>query len=697
MILIKDIPEENIVFYDIETTSVFAPYCDLKMIAYQVGFDSKPILVDPSSKNSKDRFRELVGSPDKFKVSYNGINFDDIVLWRYGFYVDPRLRHDMYLALKTIHPTLPSYSLKFVNWAINNPASSLEDAWHEPQARLEAWLLKHELDYDEMYSAPQELLEPYCKHDVIETVNVFRSAWEIVQQPRHWKPYRKLELAMGEPLHEMILLGLEYVSPKLIKQRIAELEKEKEDWNNKAIELTNGHIQNVASSKQVSKYLIDIDKIDLELSNNGNFQVRKSDLLDFLNLEDETQDKNAVARCCYEVRDATKVIGYLRSYLRAARYEKWRSTNVSSKRENGEFYPSNFTICYEKRRSRDRPTIIKGANGTSKRQGKIVAIPKSYYLSSARTRRFQSSSFFGINFQNQNKRSKVAQLVPRGWFGWWIDSTQIENVAHIYFSKDEHRRQSYEADSDWSEYVWLCNTILGGERTRKELEEIVSEVNPAWSVYKQFKTIKLALNFGMGPDKFAKHTNLPRWKAEKLFSEVHHACPAIKDLQKIVRESIKQDGFIADPFGHIYSGKLEKAYKIVAYLIQGCGTGSVPKAMTVANYKTLHSLDSIEPLHYPCIQHPYTKKYMYGVLTGTTHDECAGRVSLGLETETIVSIIRKLLYNMEEKFSPLFDDIPLRAKLAVSITNAAEQIELDHRKPSFVDELTTIINAGKKS
>ena len=50
---------------------------------------------------------------------------------------------------------------------------------------------------------------------------------------------------------------------------------------------------------------------------------------------------------------------------------------------------------------------------------------------------------------------------------------------------------------------------------------------------------------------------------------------------------------------------------------------------------------------------------------------------------------------MEEKFSPLFDGIPLRAKLAVSITNAAEQIELNHRRPDFEGQLTAIINSGK--
>src|SRR5262249_33103408 len=95
---------------------------------------------------------------------------------------------------------------------------------------------------------------------------------------------------------------------------------------------------------------------------------------------------------------------------------------------------------------------------------------------------------------------------------------------------------------------------------------------------------------------------------------------------------------------------------------------------------------------------PYTGKFSYGCITGTTHDECGGRISLGLPTMKIVELIRELMYNMEERFSPLIEDIPLRAKLAVSITNAAEQKELDHRpnsNPNFEKELIAIIREGK--
>lgn len=315
-------------------------------------------------------------------------------------------------------------------------------------------------------------------------------------------------------------------------------------------------------------------------------------------------------------------------------------------------------------------------------------------MTSAKTRRFQSSSQFGINFQNQNKRTKIVQLVPKGWLGCWIDSRQIENIVHIWASKDAVRRAAYEADLDWNEYVWLANKILNENYARKDLEEIVSPVNPTWSIYKTYKTVKLALNFFMGVDKFASTTGLPWAKASKLFAQVHEACPAIRNIGRMLSLQFKEKGFISDPFGHIYAHS-KNEHKMVPYFVQGCGTGSAPKAMTVANYRTLHLLDSNERLFTPCVYNRFTRKYAYGVISGTTHDECAFRISLGLPSVTIIGLLRDCLFNMEEKFSPLFDGIPLRAQLAVSITNASDQIEINHRLPDFEEKINEFITAGR--
>lgn len=674
MIKIADIAEDQFLAYDIETTSVYAPYTELKMVGYQLGLNSQPQLLNLEDKDECEEFRRWLLDPDVIKVNYNGINFDDIVLFRFGFYVEPSNRHDLFLALKTVAPSLPAYSLKFANWHY------FAD-WHEPERRLHAWLKHHKLKMAQMWQAPVEVLGEYCKYDVYETVQIFRLIWEVVQRPLHWNTYRQMELAMGEPLLEMVLLSGEFIDLADTQARIVKLQEERTKINAKVINLSKGRITNAGSSPQVSQYLHEIDQVELEWSDKGNLMVRKSDLLELL-------PTNPIAKAVYEFRDISKVIEHFRSYYNAAEHE--RNKRINHPGSNGQLRPLDYTSSVAQRGHRF------GHNGNQAVYRTSEAIPKGYTVSSARTRRFKSGSQFGINFQNQNKRTKVIQRVPPGWLGLWLDSTQIENVVHIWASKDEARRQSYEADVNWNEYVWLTNVVMGTDYTRAELEAIASEFNPNISVYKAYKQIKLALNFGMGIPKFAKRTGLTKREAALQFAQVHRACPAIHQLGEILKEQVRQDGHIRDPFGHIYTGDIRDSNKLIAYFIQGCGTGSVPKAMTIANYETLHQFDSDHCLYLPAIRHPYTRRYQFAVLCGSTHDECALRVSLGLPANQIIKLIRECLYNMEERFSDHFDGIPLRAKLAISITNAAEQEEINHHAHDFESNLFQYIRAGQR-
>jgi hypothetical protein len=94
MIRIKDIGERDIMFYDIETDSQFAPYTNLKMIGAQYGFKGKPQLVE--SWGDRKRFKSALADPDILKVQFNGINFDDVVLHRHGYPVNERGRQDLF-------------------------------------------------------------------------------------------------------------------------------------------------------------------------------------------------------------------------------------------------------------------------------------------------------------------------------------------------------------------------------------------------------------------------------------------------------------------------------------------------------------------------------------------------------------------------------------------------------------------------
>jgi DNA polymerase I-like protein with 3'-5' exonuclease and polymerase domains len=606
---------DKIIFYDIETNYQWAPYATLQIVGYQIGLEGEPEILDLNDPIKCQEFREILASPEWIKVHFNGINFDEIVLNRYGYWTNPINRHDVYLIAKTCYPNLPAYGLKFLNCYFFCD-------WHEPERLLKGWrTLTGE--------TPINLLHDYCKYDVVQTAKLFKMFWPMVQTPQHWKAYHDLELPFGEVLHQIMLDGGDYINVTQTKNKINELTRINLELTEEANKLTEGWVSNPNSTHQIARWLKYFEQVEINVTEHGNLTCRKEDLLTLLDLDDPRNDTSRIARLCFEIRSNTKQIGYLRAFRRAALYE-----------------------------------LRLLANRRIYRQQRCIKIPKSYSLSSARTRRFTSSSLFGINFQNQDKYSKQTELNPPGWITFSIDLTQIENVVHIYESHDSERRKAYEDDENYNEYVWIGNVVLGTNMTKDQMDSIRSHVNNKWSVYKQFKTTKLAMNFGMGASLFATKNGLSNYQAKQLFETIHKACPAIRSLQRRVESDLVQYGYVSDPFGHIYSGR--EAYKVVAYLIQGCGTGSIPKAMARGIYDVLSEL-------------PKGTAY----LCGLTHDEITFRLRNSQDSQTIINSVQRCLHVCTKQFSPLFDDIPLRAKLYMSTTNLAELKEI---KPNQIEQ-----------
>lgn len=652
-LLIKDIPEDSILFYDIETDHQYAPYAELRMVGAQVGLNSSPFLV--KDYRQRKRFKEMLSDRDVLKVSFNGNNFDNLVLWRHGFPVNEINSHDMFLAAKTVAPALPAYSLKFINWYFFGD-------WHRPEFELHAWAKKHRCS---TWDAPESMLGPYCLYDVNpQTLNTFLMLWEVVQRPLHWRAYTETELPMGMPLEEIMLRGGEYLDSSRIEQQLTSLENQKMYWEDIAWHATGGKVENPNSTKQVGQYLLDEEKIELEITEAGNFSIKKADLMEFLpDISDLSKDRNSLLRCTFEARRINNSLSYLRNYRTALQHCKDHT-------ERG-------------------------------------WIPKQYSSSSARTRRILSNSFYKLNFQNPNEYAKQVLVVPKGWLGFWIDATQIENVVHIYESQDEARRAAYEADEEWNEYVWLAQRLLGRTDVgKKELDDKTlfrSEVIPHWSIYKQVKTTKLGVNFGMGVAKFCLTSKLSATAGTIAFRDLHEACPAIRGLVTRVKKDLQNQGYVQDSFGHIYSGPVNKAYKVVAYLIQGCGTGNLPKRQIRLNYDTLHRFDQpaneVPAFNGASIVDTHRGIRSFGIMCGTTHDENSGRISLGCGPERLLVVLHDLMENMTSRLSPLFDGIPLRAKLALSVTTEAEQIKFDLKKDhdKLVKYLETVCNGSPQS
>lgn len=609
---INELTDSDLMFYDIETDHQYAPYAKLNIIGVQYGLNGKPFIIKTARQH--EQFRRALQNPKILKFGWNNKSFDDIVLQRYNYPVCEENSHDMMLVVKTVNPWSQSYSLKYCNFdTFSDP--------HFPEMEIEAWAKKTGQD---KWTAPPELLNPYCEHDLTQIARMFQVYWDHVVSEKHWSAYC-LDLSQGLPVMEMMLEGGLYLDPSDLRERINTLHGEKLYWEQRSFQLSKGAVLNPNSSKQVGLWL-DYRGFDLALTADGDFSVPKEILLDLLDLNDPSNDQDSVLRCTYEVRKINASLKYYENYLDALQ---------------------------------DKTYHLQRRNW----------IPLALSISNARTRRYTSSSLYGLNFQNPNKEAKKVQLVPSGWLGVWIDSTQVENVVHIYESNDRARRRAYEEDVNWNEYVWLANRILGLDASKEQLDAIPSEINARWSIYKQFKTTKLALNFGLGIDKFCLTNGLERRIGKIMFDQTHEACPAIKKLQERVGQDMRSIGYVTDVFGHIYSGK--EIYKIVAYMIQGCGTGSLPKAQIRANYETLIELAD--------------EGDKQGVLCGTTHDESALRLNLTLSKTQIFATLQKLVYNMTERFSHKFDNIPLRAKLYLSRTTAdeAEEVDITDKKKIF--------------
>lgn len=608
---LDELDEDKIVFYDIETNHQYAAYAKIKMRAWQQGLRGKPELVE--TPNQLRAYRQKMESPDIIKVDFNGLNFDRIVERRHGVDVHPQNAHDIYQQLKTISPNLPAYSMKFAAFYY------LGDM-HFPQMELDVWCAENG---KEMWQAPKELLARYNKHDVNpQTVDLFRMTWDVVIRDDYWNAYMN-SLMMDEPLSEMEIEGGLYLDEPLIWKRLHRLQKRVQKLTMEAIAITHGKVQNPNSSKQLGEYFSTFQKIELGLTDSGEFCVDKKTLVDL-------KDDNRLAWIAFKIREANGTIKYYENYLNAL-----------------------ADPCHHERK------------------GKLW-IPVQFSVGSARTGRFTSQSLHKLNFQNPNEEAKEVQVVPKGNLGWWIDATQIENVVHIFESKDYDRRAAYEADPKWNEYVWLCNRILGtclGKDELDDKEKYPSPQIPNWSIYKQYKTGKLGLNFGMGIGLFCELFGLEEDIGRETFADIHRACPAIHELQNRVAYALQTVGYVTDVFGKRYTGPARMAYKVVAYLIQGCGTGSLPRAQIRANWETLRRFDSRMPAR--------LQGRKCGVMCGTTHDENSGRIRLDLGAENILQLLQKLMFNMTDKFSPLFDNIPLRAKLYLSRTNAGDAEEVD--------------------
>lgn len=480
--------------------------------------------------------------------------------------------HDVILMAKALYELWPSYSLKNLMYYY------LGDL-HREQLDMETWLVKHgHPRKNAMEHVPRELIQAYGTKDAHCTRKLALVLLTQLIAKDLMRGY-EIDRQVIRPVWQMEQNGIN-IDRAWVSKHYQHLSREVMALRIKATKLTHANF-NLNSVPQIATYLKSAG-IDVPKTEKGNPSLTKQ---------------------------TAKKIQHPLVALRL------RVTEVAKQAQT---YCANLLASIDK-------------------QGKVRP---NFNISLAATRRFSSSgkvvedvSGNNLNWQNFPPVIRRAVTIPPGRVGWFFDYKQIENVIHIFFSGDAERRKIYEADPNWSEYLWLAEKVLG-EKISKEDDR-----------YKRVKSTKLGMNYGMGWRLFAKVHDLPGDMARRMFNDVYRACPAIRTLQKDVAVALQQYGFVEDVFGYRYHGVPDKAYKVVAYLIQGCAAALMKSAI-------------IRVAAIPGIQ-----------LHLTVHDELFISTA---DTPLQWALARRVRHAMTD-YAHLFDGIPIRVEAYRSTTNWADK------------------------
>lgn len=583
--------QEDILYFDFETDNPYGPYAALNLIGFALNDEKATVCKFGRDIEAEQRFRVLLSDVYIRKVGFNIVNFDNQVAIAHNFKIAGPI-DDLYLQAKTLYPAHPAYSMKLLCF------TELGDM-HWPEGEVEAY--KRKFGIEDWSAIPDKLLIPYLQHDIWQTKALHQHFLKKLKDNSvARKAYRDVEIRGAYHMPRLIFNGI-YVDTAYATKKLANLQTEKDKLAAQAQRKFG--VTNLLSTKQVGEVL-DLDDFAVALTSSGNYSLDKRELTDL-------RDKSPLAQLVYEAREIQAVKGFMENFLEAAKV------------------------------------------GEPHRDSSLVRIPTAFSQSSARSRRFISGSCYGINFQNLSQKSKEAIAVPSGWIEGQIDLTSIEEVIHIYYSHDDTRRKLYEADEKYSSYVALCNTYYNEQRTKDEWDSLQFEPNPVWSKYKAFKTAKLAANFSMGARKFSATHKCSIEIAQAILGALHTAQPAIKELVQTVTRRLQSRGAVYDPFGHAYTGPIDKAYKVLAYWIQG----------TAASLLKMILWDICE-LFKQCPKQAKT--------CATVHDSIIFRFHKTLGLDRVIELLQQIRYISTEKYSPYFDNIPLRSKPALSITNWAD-------------------------
>ena len=192
-----------------------------------------------------------------------------------------------------------------------------------------------------------------------------------------------------------------------------------------------------------------------------------------------------------------------------------------------------------------------------------------------KTSRFSASN---PNLQNVPIReSGIVRraFIPRpGYVLLFVDYAQIEARIFAHYADDEIMKAAFKKNID------IYETDMVRIWSKEEVKKW-KETDKAKFKYQRYiaKTIRLAIQYGMGIQLLANKTGYTYAQAKKFKRDYLKTFPTVKNLMDKTKTELLRNGFVNDIFGRHYHVPRDLNYKSVNALIQGTAASVLKRGM----------------------------------------------------------------------------------------------------------------------
>lgn len=619
--------------FDTETTGL-DPYTGARIFCYSLFSNKGENIWLPKTPKTTQWIMDLLADPDKVVVTQNG-KYDFKMLTFEGWDLDDlRAEYHDTLAMGVILDEYSPHDLGYMvqRW-LGVPVST--------KTTCEDWLSKNQRAFSTEHGRPanfsdipHDILVPYSRWDAEHTLKLAYYLKTPINKDFHELYRTECELILGtiEMERRGLLLDLDRTR-ELMDAATADLE-----WIEKQLCKVVGRpfiIQGSGSKKDT----LDAITKDLEwpiraVTPKGNPKLDEFGLLSYL---DQT-----LAHIVREYSEKLPVREYIEKFkseshdlrqLFVPLMLKWRELRKM------------VNTYYE-------PFLQKAVDGVI--HGRFNSL-------TAITGRFSSSN---PNLQNIPRILGPRQCfkVRPGFVNFYYDFDQVEMKLFIHYAKDEKLKQALADGVDL--HLQTATEIFD-----KPMDQISKEER------KKAKSTNFGILYGSGKDTLAEtltKMGIPTTSQEAgvYLERYHRAKPSVRRIMSRCKAELARQGFVRNEFGRRFRVPMDRSYKALNALIQGCSADIMKRAMV------------------------RIRKYL-------KRHQCRSQIIMTIHDEVVLEIHKSELYlvpkirRLMEADAPLFW-VPITCGMDFTLSYWSEKIPYEGEGAPTYEELQQLV-AKKKS